>query len=107
MHDRVIEHGIVKSKLSAQQRNDFQFGHQMIDVRERHIGGGFASANRDIAHLDMQAKGNCVEAANFRVPAGDALDLRDHAAADQILKRVGRDIPEARDNEQEAGSGQN
>jgi hypothetical protein len=86
MHDGVIEHEIVESKLSAQERNDLQFRYQMIDVRERHIGRGFASVHGYVSHLDMQAKGNGVEASNLCVPAGDALDFRDHAAADKVLK---------------------
>src|SRR5437879_11072480 len=78
----------------------------MIDVRQRHISGGFASAHSYIAHFDMQAKGNGVEASNFRVSASDALDFRDRATPNQILKRVGRDIPEPRDQAQDAGSGE-
>src|SRR5712691_11333687 len=55
----------------------------------------------------MQAKGDSVEAADFCASAGDALDFRDHAASDKTLKRVGRDIPEPRDQTQDAGSGKN
>jgi hypothetical protein len=44
--------------------------------------------HRDIPHLDLQAKRDGMEAADFSAASGDALDFSDEATANQRLERI-------------------
>src|SRR5579863_986415 len=48
-----------------------------------------------VTHIHLQAKRDGVNAADFHAAAGDALHFRDHTAANQVLKGISREIPQA------------
>ena len=49
--------------------------------------------NGQVASVHAQAKRDGVKFAEFDAAAGDFLNRRDHAAANQLLKGIGGDVP--------------
>ena len=93
--DGLIEDDLVEAELGAEKRADLQASDDAVGVSERNLSGGFATVDGDIAHVDLEAKRNGMDAADFGAASGDAFDFGDEAAADQRLERVCVDVDEA------------
>ncbi len=63
-------------------------------MSERNVSGGFATVDRNIPHLELQAKWNGVQTADLGSAPGDAFDLSDQTTANQRLKRIGGGVEE-------------
>ncbi len=106
--DGLIENHFVKGELGTNQRADLQTGDNVFGVSQGNVGGGLAAMHRNIPHLDLQAKWDGVEAADFGAAAGNTLDFGDEATANQRLKgfRIHVDGEGDRDGSQRANDDQ-
>src|SRR5689334_17180115 len=76
-------------------------------MNQRRLRWGLCAVHGNVPHFDLHVERNNMEAADFRAATGDPLYFSDHATAHIGLKRIGIDIPEARDQEDDAGPTQN
>ena len=93
MDDGMIEHQRMQSDGGAEDGNDFHFRLQAVDPHIWHLIRSFATVDSQVASVHAQAERDSVKFSEFDASAGDFLHRRDHAAADQLLKGIGSDVP--------------
>jgi len=101
----LVEDNFVKCEFGTEKRADLQACSDGVGVGERNVDSGLAAVDGDVAHLHLQAEGNGMDAADFGAAPGNALNLGDHAAANQGLKGVRVDIDEQGESAEKADSG--
>ncbi len=84
--DGLLEDDFVEAELGTENRGDLQASHDAVSVGEGNLGGGLATVDGDIAHVDLEAKRSGMDGADFDAASGDALHFGDEAAADQRLE---------------------
>ena len=89
----MVEFQGVQAHGRAEQRDYFHLRLHPVDVEKRRLIGGFAAMNRKIARVDTKAKGDGMQFAQFDSSARYLLRRFNHAAANDALEGVGRDIP--------------
>ena len=90
-------------KASSERRREliFKRATMRVGMSQRDIGGGFATVDRDIAHVDLKAKGSGMDAADFGAATGDAFDFGDQTAANQRLERFRVDVDKQAESSKE------
>src|SRR5437899_4437653 len=68
----------------------------MVGMNQWNVRGGLRTAHGDLPHFDLHVEGDNVEAADFGVPAGNALNLGDHPPPHICLERTRCGVPEGR-----------
>ena len=91
--DRMIEHQRMQSDGGAEERNDFHFRLQAVDVQKWGLILSFATVDGQVANVHAQAERDGVQFSQFDASAGEFLRRRDHSTANPQLKRIGGDVP--------------
>jgi hypothetical protein len=86
MNDWTIKHYGIEADFGSQNRADLDLRQKSADVDVRDFIRSFPPANGEVAYFDPTPKRDGVNASNFDVPPGDALQFSDYAAAHHGLE---------------------
>ncbi|PYX33749.1 MAG: hypothetical protein DMG80_04715 [Acidobacteria bacterium] len=76
----------MEANLSAEERDNLDFGLQAVHMQVRNLIGRFPSVNSQVANIDAQPERNGMKLADFNTASSSFLECRDNPAANCLLK---------------------
>src|SRR5260370_31960430 len=89
----MLKHQGMQSDGGAEERNDFDFRLQTVDLQKWNLVRSFAAMDGQVAAVHAQAKRDGVQFSKFNAAARHFFQRRDHSAANHLLEGIGRDVP--------------